>query len=361
MDAHTALLLVAGLVCLALGGDFLVRGATGLSLGLRIPPLVIGLTVVAYGTSAPEAAVTVTAAYEGGGAIGLGNVVGSGLFNVLVVLGFSALIAPLTVTRQVIRREVPVMIGTSILFWLLCLDGLLTRADGILLVALMLGYTAYTVRAGRRNHKDVSGAVAGIPRGLRGWGGNAGFVGLGLGLLVLGSVWLVEGAVTLARSLGVSELVLGLTIVAAGTSLPEVAASVAASFRGQREIAVGNVIGSNIFNVLFAVGAAALLAPHPVAVPPAMVAFDLPLLVAVQVACLPIFFRFARIERWEGILFLAGYGAYLAYVILDASGHDALAGFTAVMVEFVLPFLAITLVVLAVQGWQAERRERQRR
>lgn len=356
MDFFTAFLLLAGLVGLAAGGDLLVRGATGLSLGLRVPPLVVGLTVVAYGTSAPEAAVTVTAALEGGGDVGLGNVVGSGLFNVLVVLGISALVAPLTVSRQVIRTEVPIMIGTTALFWLLCLDGALGRADGVLLVTLMFSYTGYTVWAGRRNQPSVAEALEGRPASAADWAIRIGFVLAGLVLLVLGSTWLVEGALVTARRLGISELILGLTVVAAGTSLPEVAASVVASLRGQREIAVGNVIGSNIFNVLFAVGSAALFSPQALAVPPAMIAFDLPLLVAVQVACLPIFFRFARIERWEGALFLAGYGAYLAYIILDASGHDALEGFTTIMVEFVLPFVAVTLIVLGVQGWRAERR-----
>jgi cation:H+ antiporter len=338
-----------------LGGELLVRGSASLAMGLRVPPLVVGLTVVAYGTSAPEAAVTVSAARDGSGAVGLGNVIGSGIFNVLVVLGLSALVAPLRVSRQLIRTEVPIMIAASLLLWLLCLDGALGGADGALLLLLMLAYTAFTVRNGRSNH-DPGAALEAGPTGFAGWSGRALLVLAGLGMLVMGAGWLVDGSVAAARTLGVSELVIGLTVVAAGTSLPEVAASLVASLRGQREIAIGNVVGSNIFNVLFAVGAAAFLAPGPLHVPPAMLAFDLPLLLAVQVACLPIFFRNSRIDRWEGALFVAGYAAYLTYVILDATGHDALEGFSWILVTFVLPFLAATLVALGVQGVRDARR-----
>ena len=358
MEGQAYLLVLIGFVALAGGGELLVRGSARLALGLRIPPLVVGLTVVAYGTSAPEAAVTVAAAREGSGAVGLGNVVGSGIFNVLVVLGLSAVAAPLVVTRQLIRTEVPIMIGTSALLWLLCLEGTLDRADGLLLVALMLAYTVYTVRNGRRNHDAGAGIEEDVPRGRRDFARCIALVVAGLVLLVLGAGWLLDGVVEAARRLGVSELIIGLTLVAAGTSLPEVATSVVASLRGQREIAIGNVVGSNIFNVLFAVGAAASVAPEPLAVPPSMLAFDLPLLVAVQVACLPIFFRNLRIERWEGGLFLAGYGAYLTYLVLDATGHDALEGFSWLMVTFVLPFLVATRVALGADGIRLDRKRR---
>ncbi len=359
------LLFVLGLVALILGAELLVRGASKLALSLGITPLVVGLTVVAFGTSAPELAVSVQSAWAGQVDIALGNVVGSNLFNVLVILGLSALITPLVVHQQVIRQEVPIMIGASLLLWAMALDGGISRWEGILLAGLVVGYTVLLIRQSRRETAAVMAVVKveyevafdGPPKGWDAhWGVQVMLMLVGLALLVLGAHWLVEAAIGFARALGVSELVIGLTVVAAGTSLPEVATSVMAVLRGERDIAVGNVMGSNIFNILAVLGFSASLAPSDLAVAPSMLAFDIPVMVAVAVACLPVFFTGNRIARWEGTLFLALYVAYTLYLILHASGHDALHGYSAVMGSFVLPLVAVTLMVLAWRHWHARPR-----
>ena len=352
---------VLGLVALVLGAELLVRGASKLALSFGISSLVVGLTVVAFGTSAPEMAVSVQSAWSGRVDIALGNVVGSNIFNVLVILGLSALVTPLVVHQQVIRQEVPVMIGVSLLLWALVLDGGISRWEGFLLAVLVLGYTVLLIRQSRRETARVQAEVEaeydeafdGRAQGWDShWGVQALLILAGLALLVTGAHWLVEAAVGFARQLGVSELVIGLTIVAAGTSLPEVATSVMAALRGERDIAVGNVVGSNIFNILAVLGLSASVAPADLAVAPAMLAFDLPIMVAVAVACLPVFFTGARVNRGEGALFLMLYAAYTVYLVLHATHHDALYGYSVVMGGFVLPLLAATLIVLAVRHWQ---------
>lgn len=354
---------VLGLAALALGAELLVRGASRLSLAFGISPLVVGLTVVAFGTSAPELAVSVGATWSGQVDIALGNAVGSNILNILFILGLSALIVPLVVHQQLVRQEVPVMIGVSLLLWALAADGGINRWEGLLLVALMLAYTVLLIRQSRREGAAAQVAVeteyreAYDGRGVnwRGhWGVQVLLVLSGLSLLVLGAGWLVEAAVDFARRLGVSELVIGLTIVAAGTSLPEAATSLMAAVRGERDIAVGNLVGSNIFNILSVLGLAATVAPVPLAVTPAVLSFDIPVMVAVAVACLPVFFVGNRIARWEGGLFLALYLAYTAYLLLDATGHDTLAGYRAAM-AVALPLVALTLLVRAGRHWQSRR------
>lgn len=354
-----------GLVALVVGAELLVRGASKLALAFGISPLVVGLTVVAFGTSAPELAVSVQSAWSGQVDIALGNVVGSNLFNVLVILGLSALITPLVVHQQVIRQEVPVMIGVSLLLWALALDGGIGRWEGFLLAGLVVGYTVLLIRQSRREtaaaqaevDAEYREAFDGPPKGWEAhWGVQVLFILAGLALLVLGARWLVEAAVGFARYLGVSEMVIGLTIVAAGTSLPEVATSVMAAIRGERDIAVGNVVGSNIFNILAVLGISASVAPAELTVAPAMLSFDIPIMVAVALACLPVFFTGNLIARWEGALFLVLYAAYTLYLILLATRHDALADYSLAM-GFVLPLVAVTLVVLAWRHWHVRRRD----
>ncbi|MBW8370735.1 MAG: calcium/sodium antiporter [Thiobacillus sp.] len=348
---------ILGLIALVAGAELLVRGASKLALSFGISPLVVGLTVVAFGTSAPEMAVSVQSAWSGQVDIALGNVVGSNIFNVLFILGASALIVPLVVHQQIIRQEVPVMIGASLLLWAMAADGGISRWEGLLLASLIVGYTFIIIRQSRRETAAIKAeydeAFDGVAKGWDAhWGVQILLILAGLALLVLGANWLVEAAVTFAKQLGVSELVIGLTIVAAGTSLPEVATSILAAIRGERDIAVGNVVGSNLFNILAVLGISASVAPGDLAVAPAMLAFDLPVMVAVAIACLPVFFNGSCISRWEGALFLALYVAYTLYLILYATGHDALHGYSAVMGGFVLPLLAVTLVVLAVRHWR---------
>lgn len=341
MDPLATGLLIGGAVLLIGGAELLVRGASGLAAAMGVSPLVIGLTVVAFGTSAPEMAVSVQSALTGQEAVAIGNAVGSNIFNVLVVLGLSAVIAPLIVQRQLVRLDVPVMIGASVAVWLLALDGTLSRLDGGLLFGSLLLYTAWQIRTARAEPAPATTEAAGSAP----WPAQVVMVLVGLGLLVLGSRWLVTGAVALARTFGVSELVIGLTIVAAGTSLPEVATSVTASLRGQRDIAVGNVVGSNLFNLLAVLGLVGLCAPGGASLAAGVLDFDFPLMIAAAVACLPIFLTAGRIDRWEGILFLGYYLAYLAYLLLHAAEHDALPWFSAVMVEFVAPLTAVTIGV----------------
>lgn len=346
------LLLAVGFLLLVLGGELLVRGASRLALAVGLSPLVVGLTVVAFGTSAPEMGVSVVASLQGDPGIALGNVVGSNVFNVLAVLGASALAAPLVVTRRVVRREVPLMVAVSALVWLLAADGTLGGVEGLGLVAGIVVYTWWTVWGARRERDEGPGPEA-LPEVSGGWPVATGAVLAGLALLVLGSRWLVEGAAEMARAVGVSDAVVGLTVVAAGTSLPEAVTSLVAALRGQRDIAVGNVVGSNLFNLLAILGCAAVMAPGPLAVPPEMLAFDLPVMTAVAVACLPVFFTGSEIARWEGALFLGYYLAYVVYLVLAALGHAALETYGTVMWAFVLPLTAVTLAVVA---WREVRR-----
>jgi cation:H+ antiporter len=359
------LLLTAGLLLLVLGAEALVRGASRLALKAGLSPLVVGLTVVAFGTSAPELAVSIGSSLSGQSALALGNVVGSNVFNVLFILGLSALAAPLVAHRQLVRLDVPIGIAVSGAVLALALDGRIGRIDGLLLTVGLAAYTGLQLRLATSTAPDASSesAAPAVPtasgkltadrtalseHGLV----SVGLVVGGLALLVLGAQWFVEGAVTAARLLGLSELAIGLTIVAGGTSLPELATSVLASLRGQRDIAVGNVVGSNVFNLLGVLGLSAVVAPEGLAVSETALWFDLPVMIAAAVACLPIFYTGHRIERWEGVLFLGYYAAYVAYLLLAATQHEALSTFSLATGAFVLPLTAITLVILAVRAWR---------
>ena len=346
------LLFLAGLAALIVGANMLVRGASKLALSLGISPLVVGLTVVAFGTSSPEMAVSAGAALSGQTDIAVGNVVGSNIFNVLFILGVSALIVPLVVDVQLIRQEVPIMIGVSLLLMALALDGHIGALDGALMLVLLGAYTTFLVvqsRAQTQAAKDEYAAeIKPAPGGA--WDGRwpvqVALIAAGLALLVLGADWLVTAAVTFAKALGVSDLVIGLTIVAAGTSMPEVAASLVAAFKGERDIAVGNVVGSNTFNILGCLGLSGVLAGGSgLSVAPSVLAFDLWVMLAVALACLPVFLSGREIARWEGGVFVAYYVAYVGYLILAAQQHDALGTFSAAMMSFVVPLTVITLVV----------------
>lgn len=357
--------IIAGLVLLAFGGEMLVRGASRLAAAARISPLVIGLTVVAFGTSAPELAVTLQSAFVGQADLAIGNVVGSNIFNILFILGLSSLLVPLVVSVQLIRWDVPLMILASLLMLLVALDGSIGRYDGLLLFGCLVIYVVWSIIESRReglNLKpgqevdDVEEAKAG-----RRVMGQIVWIVVGLVLLGLGSRWLISGSVVIARLLGVSELVIGLTILATGTSLPEVAASLIASLRGERDIAVGNAVGSNLFNILCVLGLTALVAPDGIAVAPAALWFDIPIMIAVAVATLPIVFTGHVISRWEGALFFAYYLAYVGYLVLDAIGVELMT-FERIMIGFVLPLTTITLIIgvsraLCSQGRKTNGRE----
>ncbi|MBL8177469.1 MAG: calcium/sodium antiporter, partial [Bryobacterales bacterium] len=320
--------LIAGLLLLIGGAELLVRGASRMAAFFGVSPLVIGLTVVAFGTSSPELAVSIGAAWSGSADLAVGNVVGSNIFNVLLILGLSAAIIPLAVAQQLVRIDVPLMIGASVLLLLLSIDGMLGRGDGVLLLGGGLGYVVLNLRLARRESKAVAlEYTKAFPPPAKTVGTQAAVdaanIAGGLAMLYFGSEWLVHGAVVLARAWGVSELIIGLTIVSAGTSMPEVATSVMAAIRGERDIAVGNVIGSNIFNILYVLGISGIVAPKGVPVSLQALEADMPIMIAVAFACFPVFFR-GVIGRWEGAVFLAYYVAYVGYLVLHATGHDLL-------------------------------------
>jgi cation:H+ antiporter len=356
-----ALKLIAGLVLLVVGAEALVRGASKIAAVIGISPLVIGLTIVSFGTSSPELAVSLGSAFNGKADLALGNVVGSNIFNVLFILGVSALIVPLIVHQQLVRLDVPIMIGASLLVMLFGWDGAVVWWEGAVLLAIGIWYTVFLIRQSKKEkRKDVledyqeEYADDGNPKNDRIWLQII-FVVVGLALLVLGSRFLVDSAVAIAQSLGVSELVIGLTIIAAGTSLPEVATSVLASIRKQEDIAVGNVVGSNIFNILIILGLTAIIAPGGVPVNPAAMSLDVPFMIAVAVACLPLFFTGYRIDRWEGFVFLGYYVAYTAYLIMKSQQHASLEVFRNAMIWFVVPLTVLTLVVVTLRELRKKR------
>lgn len=347
------LLFVVGLGFLIIGAEALVRGASRLASVLGISPLIIGLTVVAFGTSSPELAVSIKSALSGQANLAVGNVVGSNIFNVLFILGLSALIVPLVVSQQLVRLDVPLMIALSVIVLILSLDERFSRTDGLMLVTGLVIYVWFLIYQSRRESvgmREKSSSEFGTERHAKiTWIRNIGLVIGGLVLLVIGSRWLVDSAVSFAQYMGVSELVVGLTIVAAGTSLPEVVTSIIAAIRGERDIAVGNVVGSNIFNIMGVLGIASIVAPTGIEVSTAVIGFDLPVMIGVALACLPIFFTGGVISRQEGILLLGYYIAYTLYLVLAASHHDALPGFSAVMLYFVIPLTMTTMVMVALR------------
>ncbi|MGF0226698.1 calcium/sodium antiporter [Dietzia natronolimnaea] len=379
MSALTVAALAVGFVLLVAGGESLVRGAGRLAVSLGISPLVVGLTVVAFATSTPELAVSVDAALSGHPGLAVGNVVGSNIANVLLILGLTALIAPLLAKSRIVRVDIPIMVGFSVLLLVVALDGVISSLDGLLLFAGVVAYVVATVIISRRRAADPtstaqdeptvehaegatgeqSAAGAGTPESAAGAVDvdpaedgashsvlkSSAMVALGVLMLVVGARLLVTAASDLAAAWGMSDLVIGLTVVAIGTSLPELATSLVAAFRGERDLAVGNIVGSNMFNIGAVLGITSLITPIEVAA--GAIRFDLPIMVAVALALLPIAFTGMAIKRWEGLLFAGFYAAYIAYVVLQASDHDALEPFSTAMLWFVIPFTAVWLIVLA--------------
>lgn len=350
------LMFFGGLALLVVGAELLVKGASRLAMSLGLSPLVIGLTVVALGTSAPEIAVSVGAAAGGQTDIAIGNVIGSNVLNVLLILGASAMITPLVVNSQLIRQEVPIMIAVTGLLMILLADRVLGKGESMLLLAMLASYVGFVVMqslrsSGAPDPDDIPDA-ADWTRPL--WVQIALIAG-GLAGLVAGSNLLVDAAVGFARALGVSDLIVALTVVAAGTSLPEFATSITAALRGNRDMAVGNVVGSNIFNILGCLGLAGVVAgPGGLGVAPSVMAFDAWVMLATAIACLPIFLTGRTIARWEGAVFVAYYAFYVGYLVLDTEGHDALQHYQRAMTLFVMPLTALTAVVI----WMRPRLQR---
>lgn len=353
--------LVAGLVGLVLGAELLVKGASAIATRLGVAPVIIGLTVVAFGTSAPELAVSIGATVTDSSDVALGNVVGSNIGNVLLILGAAAIVGGLAVSQRIVRLDLPLLILVSVVVFVMALDNSIGRLDGVVLVAAIVAYTAWLIRAARAERSDiveeyreavdqVEGAV--VERGLA---IQMALLLSGLMVLVVGSQLLVGSATDIAESLGVSDLVIGLTVVAVGTSLPELATSVLAVLRGQRDIAVGNVVGSNLFNLLGVLGLSAIVAGDGVAVGDGSLRLDLPVMLAATVVLLPIFWSGFEIHRWEGVVLVSAYAAYLAYLVLDAGDHVA-ADVVGPATLLVATLVGLTLVATGVQGWRRHRR-----
>ncbi|NGX54035.1 MAG: Inner membrane protein YrbG [Chlamydiae bacterium] len=302
------LFFIISLVALIGGAELLIRGATRIATICKISPLVVGLTIVAFGTSAPELAVCTLASWRGEGDLLIGNIVGSNIFNILLVLGVSALVSPIVIKKKLIRWDVPLMIGVSLLMWFFAWGGKIYRWEGVLLFAGIIAYILFSIRYGRE--KELP-SPAKQPFWLQ-----IGMVVVGVILLGWGADGLIKSALIIAKRFGVSDLTIGLTLTAVGTSLPELATSLLALFRGQREVAVGNVIGSNLFNILAVLGLSALVAPHGISVPHRALTIDIPIMIGVALLTLPIFFTGRRISRPEGLFFLLAYSGYLLYLFL---------------------------------------------
>lgn len=352
--------LLLGIVFLVVGADFLVRGASNLAAMARISPLVIGLTVVAFGTSAPELAVSLHAAFNNQADLAIGNVVGSNICNVLLILGTSALVAPLVVAQQLVRLDVPIMIGVSGLVFFFSLDGQISTVDGSILFLGGLGYTFFLLYQSRRETNPEVQSEYAQEYGPRTFAWSRvgvevlAFLG-GMTCLVIGSRLLVKGAVTIANSLQINPLIVGLTVVALGTSLPELATSVVASFRGERDIAVGNVVGSNIFNILVVLGMTSVLSPSGIVIDPSVLAFDLPVMIGVAVMCLPICLNDNLVSRWEGLMLLVYYIAYTLYLIMKTTDHDSTVMYGAALKYVIVPLTILGLTMIMLRSRQSKR------
>jgi len=304
-------LLLIGLIALVIGAEWLVRGGASVALRFNIHPLVIGLTVVAFGTSAPELAVSIKASLAGQGDVAAGNVVGSNIFNIAAILGLSALIYPLTINAKLIRYDIPLMILVTVIGMVLMWDRFLSRTEGLVLFAGLLVYTYLTFKLSAREAKVITDeATAELPKKHKSLMLDIGMIAGGLVCLVVGADWFVRGAVQMARFAGLSEAVIGLTIVAAGTSLPELATSIVAAVRKHTDIAVGNIVGSNIFNVLAIMGITGLIRPfytHGIHISDAVI------MLVFAVLLLPLSATGFVIKRWEGAVLLIGYIGFIAY------------------------------------------------
>jgi cation:H+ antiporter len=304
-----------GLMVLSYGAHIFVEGASRLARNLGVSSLVVGLTIVSMGTSAPEFAVNIMAAAKGNVDIALGNVVGSNIFNTAVILGLCATITPLVISQQLLKIDIPIMLAGGALCWIMGHDGILVWAEALVLAILFIGYTLlqiYLSRAERKNVKDEYDQAFGekgkfLPESVK--------LVIGLGMLVVGAKFFVDGAVLGARLLGISEAVIALTIISVGTSLPEVATSVVATYKGEKDIAVGNVVGSNIFNMLGVLGFSGIVSLKGLDVNEHIRTVDIPLMTILMGAGLPLALYRQRFDRWFGPVLLLVYSVYLWHLI----------------------------------------------
>ncbi|WP_173921420.1 calcium/sodium antiporter [Agromyces sp. Marseille-P2726] len=318
-----ALVFIVGVVAVIGGAELVVRGGAQLAARLGISPLIIGLTIVAIGTSFPELAVGIDAALQGNGALAVGNIAGTNTFNLLFILGLVAVIRPLPLGSQTIRFDLPFIIGAAFVLFLMGLDGWLTTLEGVILIAGAVLFTVLTVRNARRESVAVRAefdeeyAVRLTKHPTRQLLVNAVMLLVGLVIIGFGADWLVDGAVELARLFGVSDAFIGLTIVAIGTSAPEIVTAIVATLRNERDIAVGNLIGSSVYNILLILGVTSVVPIGDIPVPPELAFVDIPVMVAATLACMPVFISHRRVSRLEGAIFVSAYLAYFAYLVIS--------------------------------------------
>jgi cation:H+ antiporter len=345
---------ISGLLLLIIGAELSVRAAVSLATTLKIRPLFIGLTFVALGSSAPQMAVGLQAAFTDSADIAVGSVVGGNIFNVLVTLGLCALIIPLRVTRQLVRLEIPLMIAASALVFGLSYNGELAAMDGVILLLALVAYLVIVLRQTGQGFAYRQSASK--DRSPKAWPilvRTTALIG-GIALLAFGGHLLVAASVVIAQDLGLSERIIGLTVIAVSTSLPGLTTSLIAAFRGERDIAVGNVIGSNLFNLLGVLGMTALLTPTPLSVSPNALDFDLPVMLGVAALCLPLFYSGYRITRFEGLLLLALYLAYGLHIVSFTTGMPLAEKLERLMVQFILPLLAAFVVFTTIKAWRRQ-------
>ena len=316
---------LAGLGALVVGAEVMVRAGGTLAARLGISPIVIGLTVVSIGTSMPELTVGVVSAAQGNGALAVGNIAGTNIVNLLLVLGLSALLLPLAIEIRTLRLELPVMAMAALLLWALAADGLLSRLDGLILLVGAIIYTVVLIRMARHESREVTtefaaayaadGAARAVSVNGRRTMLHVGMMLGGIAVVVLGAEWLVDAAVGMARGFGVSDAFIGLTVVAIGTSAPELVTTIVSTLRNERDIAIGNLLGSSIYNILLVLGITCLVPAHGLALPPSLVRIDIPIMVAVVLGCIPIFISGRRVRRVEGAAMIVAYLCFLAFVL----------------------------------------------
>lgn len=339
-----------GLVVLFVAGHFVVTGASRIGQHFGLSPLVIGLTIVAAGTSAPELAVVFQSIAVDDTELAVGSIIGSNIANILLVLGLAATFGTIHVAFRSVRTDIPVMIAASLAFVIFSLDGQLSRRDGLLFVTGLVVFVYWTLKSATRSSQSDKTAsdttVSSRPLyDLRFLVGSLLALIAGIGGLALAARFVVAGAERIAVSLGVPELIVGLTIVALGTSAPEIVTTLVAAVQGRRDLAVGSAVGSNIFNILLVLGASSLVAPQGISIGDTALTLDLPVMVAAAVACLPLVLWDKKFDRLEGIVFVGFYGAYLLFLVLDAIDHEAKQLFVVTVVGLALPAAAVAIGV----------------
>ena len=360
MSIETIIFLAIGFGFLLSGAELVVRGAAYLAREFGISTLAVGLTVVAFGTSAPELTVSLNSVYTGQADISVGNIVGSNILNILLVLGLASIMTPMLVSRQILRFDLPLMIGVSILAYLFALDGTIHPWQGLILFVGLVSYTLYSFR----KKQALSGLQDELPPPkspivekigwLPEWLYNLVLLSLGLFLLLTGSRWLVDSSVSLARFWGISELVIGLTVVSIGTSLPEIATAIVSGYRKKNDIAVGNVVGSNLFNLMMVMGLTATVAPGGLSVSSLAISLDLPFMVLIAALAYPVFYTNWAVDRWEGVLFLLLYSGYTYYLVMYNLGDPVITTLNFWLIYFLLPALALLLGISFLRAYKAQ-------